>query len=116
MTEVVVLFIEQFDDIFLIISLNIFVVCLQKLFIKPYYLRRNKQKALEEKEKTSAQVMVINVPKAVALTSIIPANCCCFLFANCNPPHVKLLIIYSLVIGMITIEDMLLVNVWHTFV
>ncbi|KAH1267423.1 Chaperone protein dnaJ 13 [Glycine max] len=29
---------------------------LKKLFIKPYYLRRNKQKALEEKEKTSAQV------------------------------------------------------------
>ncbi|KAL5168171.1 Chaperone protein dnaJ 13 [Glycine soja] len=29
---------------------------LKKLFIKPYYLRRNKQKALEEEEKTSAQV------------------------------------------------------------
>ncbi|KAK7309053.1 hypothetical protein RJT34_05478 [Clitoria ternatea] len=29
---------------------------LKKLFIKPYYLRRNKQKALEEDEKTTAQV------------------------------------------------------------
>ena len=81
MTEVV-LFIEQFDDIFLILSQNICVACLQKLFIKPYYLRRNKQKALEEEEKTSAQVWLINVLKAVALTSIIPGNCCCFLLAN----------------------------------
>ncbi|KAJ1416007.1 DnaJ-like protein C11, C-terminal [Sesbania bispinosa] len=29
---------------------------LKKLFFKPYYIRRNKQKALEKEEKTSAQV------------------------------------------------------------
>lgn len=70
----------------------IFVLCLQKFLIKPYYLRRSKQKALEEEKESSAQVRVINVPK----TDIDFYYYCKSLFLICNfyTPHVKHRIIY----------------------
>lgn len=70
----------------------IFVMCLQKFLIKPYYLRRSKQKGLEEEKESSAQVRVINVLK----TDIDFYYYCksLFLTCNCYTPHVKHCIIY----------------------
>ena len=47
---------------------------MQKFVVKPYYLKRQKQKALENAEKTSTQVWVPNVPKGKVTFSEVPLN------------------------------------------
>lgn len=39
--------------------LKFFYICMQKFVLKPYFLKRKKQKALDNMEKTSAEVRLL---------------------------------------------------------